>query len=70
MRAVLTVLGVILIIIALVYWLVPAGSLPAAMPGSEAGAAQVHVKHGLAALVIGIVLLGIAWYTGRRTTGV
>jgi hypothetical protein len=63
----LAVLGVILIIVAVVYWLVPAGSLPGFMPGFEAGSTQVHVKHGIGALVLGIVLIVASRFLGRRT---
>ena len=51
--------------IAVVYWLVPAGSLPGVFPGFEAGSPRVHVKHGLAAAAVAVVLFAIAWYAGR-----
>ena len=51
--------------LAIVYWLVPAGSLPSVFPGFEAGSPHVHVKHGLAAAVVAVVLFAVAWYAGR-----
>ena len=66
MKLVLTLLGVVLLVIAAVYFLVPADQLPGFFPGYEAGSARVHVKHGIVAGVIGIVLIGAGTFMGRR----
>jgi len=66
MKLVLTVLGIILLVIAAVYFLVPADQLPGFMPGHEAGVTRVHVKHGIASGVVGIILLAAGVWTGRR----
>ena len=58
------ILGALCVVLALVYWFVPAGSLPAFMPGFEPGSADVHVKHGVAALVVGIVLIVASRFVG------
>ena len=55
------VLGVVFLVLACIYWFVPAGSLPAFMPGFVEGSTHVHVKHGLVALVLALALLGFAW---------
>ena len=47
----LVVAGIVLILIAIVYWVEPARSLPAFFPGHEAGSAHHHVKHGIAAFL-------------------
>jgi len=60
------VVGIILIIIAVIYLAVPADSLPSFFPGHEAGLARVRTKHGLAAGAVGIVLLLVGWFAGRR----
>ena len=65
MRNVAIVLGLLFAVIALVYWLVPAGSLPDFFPGFEAGGTRVHVKHGAVSAVVALVLLGYAWYGAR-----
>jgi hypothetical protein len=65
MRTLAIVLGLAFAAIAIVYWLVPAGSLPGVFPGFEAGSPRVHVKHGLAAAAVAVVLFAIAWYAGR-----
>jgi hypothetical protein len=66
MKLVLTLLGVILLVVAAVYFLVPADQLPGFFPGHEAGVARVHMKHGVVAGVIGIVLIGAGTFMGRR----
>ena len=66
MKLVLTLLGVVLLVIAAVYFLVPADQLPGFFPGHEAGAARVHMKHGVVAGVIGLVLIGAGIFMGRR----
>ena len=67
MKVVLTLLGVILLVIAAVYFLVPADQLPGFFPGYEAGATRVRVKHGIVSGVIGLVLLGAGVWIGRRS---
>jgi hypothetical protein len=56
------VLGVALIVVAVVYWVEPAGSLPSFVPGHEAGSDHHHVKHGIAAFFVGVALLVYAWF--------
>jgi hypothetical protein len=59
--------GVALIVVAVVYWAEPARSLPGFFPGHEAGSGHHHVKHGVAALVVGLALLVYAWFqTGKK----
>jgi hypothetical protein len=65
MRNVAIVLGLVFAVIAVVYWVVPAGSLPGFLPGFEAGGTRVHVKHGIAAGVVAVVLFAVSWYAGR-----
>jgi hypothetical protein len=61
------VLGVAFIALAVVYWAEPAGSLPSWIPGHESGSGHHHVKHGIAAFLVGLALLVFAWFqTGRR----
>jgi hypothetical protein len=66
MKTIAYLLGTLLIVIAAIYLLVPADSLPSFFPGHEAGLARIRVKHGLVAGVAGIVLIAIGWYAGRR----
>ena len=66
MKLVLTLIGVVLLIVAAVYFLVPADQLPSFFPGHEAGDAHVHTKHGIVAGVIGLVLIAAGTFMGRR----
>ena len=66
MKLVLTLLGVILLIIAAVYFFVPADELPGFFPGHEEGVTRVHMKHGIVSGVPGIVLLAAGIWMGRR----
>jgi hypothetical protein len=66
MKLILTLLGVVLLVVAAVYFLMPADQLPSFFPGYEAGVKHVHTKHGIVAGVIGLVLLAAGVWTGRR----
>ena len=66
MKLVLTVLGVVLLVVAAVYFLMPADQLPGFFPGHIAGDTHVHTKHGIVAGVVGLVLLGAGGFVGRR----
>jgi len=66
MKRILSVLGLVLIVAAVVYFVMPADQLPSFMPGHEAGVARVHMKHGVVAGVAGVILLAAGWFMGRR----
>ena len=65
------ILGVILIVIAVVYWVEPAHSLPSFFPGHEAGSNHHHTKHGIAAFVLGLACFAFAWFASgpRKQSG-
>jgi len=56
------VLGIVLIAIAVIYWVEPAKSLPGFFPGHESGSSHHHVKHGIAAFLLGLACLVFAWF--------
>jgi hypothetical protein len=66
MKLVLTLLGVVLLIAAGVYFLVPADQLPGFFPGHETGVMRVHNKHGIVSGVAGVVLIAAGMWMGRR----
>ena len=66
MKLVLTLLGVVLLVVAAVYFLVPADQLPSFFPGYEAGVARVHAKHGIVSGVAGVALIVAGVWMGRR----
>jgi hypothetical protein len=63
------VLGIVLIAIAVVYWAEPARSLPSFFPGHEAGSNHHHVKHGIAAFLLGIACFVFAWFNSGPKKG-
>jgi len=66
MKTIVTILGVILIVLAAVYFLVPADSLPSFFPGHETGLMRIRAKHGMLSAAIGILLLAGSWFLGRK----
>lgn len=56
------VLGILLLVIAAIYFIDSASALPSFFPGHSAGSSHHHVKHGVLALVLGICCLLFAWF--------
>lgn len=65
MRMLAYVLAIICVIAAVIYFVMPAGSLPTFMPGYEAGSQHMHMKHAIVALVVAVILFLIGWFAGR-----
>jgi 1,4-dihydroxy-2-naphthoate octaprenyltransferase len=64
------ILGIVLIAIAVTYWVEPARSLPGFFPGHTAGSSHHHTKHGIAAFLLGIACFVFAWFrTGPSRAG-
>jgi len=62
MRALLGILGIVGIVLAALYFTMPADQLPLpGILGHDPGLHAVHMKHGAAALVVGLVCLFLAW---------
>jgi hypothetical protein len=63
--------GVVLLVLAGIYWAEPAKSLPSFVPGHEAGSDHHHVKHGIAAFVVALGCFILVWFqtgpAGRQT---
>ena len=66
MKLIVTLLGVVLLVVAAVYFLMPADQLPGFFPGHEAGVTRMHYKHGAVSGVAGLVLLALGMWMGRR----
>jgi uncharacterized membrane protein len=56
------VVGLVLIAVAIVYWVEPANSLPSFFPGNDAHSTTHHTKHGIAAFLLGLAVLAFAWF--------
>jgi hypothetical protein len=62
------ILGLLLLALAILYFVDSADALPSFIPGHEAGSAHHHVKHGIAALLLGLGAFVLAWFqSGPRT---
>lgn len=62
-------LGVVLVIIAAVYFVKPANALPGFFPGHDATLTRTHFKHGVAALLLGLACFAFAWFqSGKKST--
>lgn len=66
MKNIVLILGLVLIVIAGIYFMMPADALPGFFPGHETGLARIRVKHGLLSGGLGIVLMIGAWIMGRK----
>ena len=66
MKNIVLILGLVLIVIAAIYFMMPADALPSFFPGHETGLARIRVKHGLLSGGLGVVLIVGAWLMGRK----
>ncbi|HZN31329.1 MAG TPA: hypothetical protein VFB88_18395 [Xanthobacteraceae bacterium] len=65
MKVAAYVLGALLIVVAIVYFAVPADSLPSFFPGHDPAMTRVRLKHGIASGVVGVILIAVGWFLGR-----
>jgi amino acid permease len=61
---ILAIVGILLIILALIYVTTAAGSLPSFIPGHLNGSTGHHPLRAGVALIVGLILLGGAWWLG------
>jgi len=54
--------GLVLLVIAIVYWADSAAALPSFFPGHKAGSGHHHVKHGIAAAILAAGCFVFAWF--------
>ena len=59
-------LSIICVIVAILYFVLPGGSLPTFLPGYVAGSTHVHRMHAVAAATAAIVFLLVGLSTQRR----
>jgi hypothetical protein len=60
--------GIALLALAGVYFVDSASSLPSFIPGHKAGSSHHHIKHGIAALILGIGGFVFAWFQTEGNT--
>ena len=56
------IIGLALLVVAVLYFVDTASALPSFFPGHSAGSSHHHVKHGIAAGVLGVGCLIFAWF--------
>lgn len=61
-----SIMGLTFIILAFVYWFIPANSLPSFLPGYSPSLTTIHFKHGLASLVIGLLIFAFVWFNSKK----
>jgi hypothetical protein len=63
------VVGLVLIALAILYFVDSADALPSFIPGHQAGSSHHHIKHGIAALCVGVAALILAWFQTGPANG-
>jgi O-antigen/teichoic acid export membrane protein len=63
------IVGIILIILGVYYFITPANMLPAFVPGADPNLSDKHYKHGLGSILLGVGSLILAWFqAGKKTS--
>jgi hypothetical protein len=60
-------LGILFVIVAILYFVEPASSLPAFIPGHDTTLIH-HYKHGLGTLILGIGCFVFAWFQSGKSS--
>ncbi len=62
------VVGVVLVIVAVIYFIQPANALPSFLPGYDVTEIKHHYKHGVASLLLGLAAFALAWFqSGKKS---
>jgi amino acid transporter len=61
--------GIVLLVVAGIYFADKAESLPSFFPGHQAGSTTHHFKHGIAAIAVGLALFAFAWFASGPRKG-
>ena len=65
MKMIAYLLAIICVIAAVMYFVMPGGSLPIFMPGYVAGSTHIHTMHAVASITAAVVFLLIGLSTRR-----
>jgi hypothetical protein len=70
MKMLAYVLAIVFAIVAVMYLLIPGGSLPAFLPGYDKGSTHIHTMHAIAAATAAFVffLIGFSRWPARRSS--
>ncbi len=60
--------GILLVIVSVIYFVEPAGSLPHFFPGYSAALAKHHYTHAIGTLILGLLAFVFAWFqSGKKS---
>ena len=65
MRMLAYLLAILCLAAAAMYYTIPAGQLPAFIPGHLDGSDHIHKTHAYAAVAAAVVLFLLGWFFGR-----
>jgi hypothetical protein len=65
MKMLAYLLTIVCVIVGVMYFVMPGGSLPTFMPGYNAGSTHIHTMHAVASLTAAVVFLLIGLSTRR-----
>lgn len=57
------IVGALLILLGIYYFMTPANALPQFIPGHEASS-HIHIKHALGSILLGLAALAFGWFQG------
>lgn len=65
MKMLAYLLAIVCLAAAAMYYTIPAGHLPAFVPGHLDGSDHIHKTHAYAAIAAAVVLFLLGWFSGR-----
>jgi hypothetical protein len=66
MKWLAVIFGVLLLILAFIYWTTPANSLPGFLPGYDASLTTAHHKHAIGAFVLALAAFAYFWFNSKK----
>ena len=64
----LSLAGILLIVLAYIYFVMPANALPSFIPGYDATLTKHHYTHGVGSLILGLGAFALAWFqSGKKS---
>jgi drug/metabolite transporter (DMT)-like permease len=60
------IVGVLLVVLAGIYFSLPANALPVFIPGHDKSITIPHYKHGIGALFLGLACFAFAWFQSGK----
>lgn len=61
------IVGILLLILAVVYWITPANSLPGVLPGFDSTLTTPHHKHAIGALLLSLAVFAFVWFNFKKS---